>query len=259
MQFIPLQFARAMLCVFPACFLIQPNPAAALSDPHPTTRPADDLKSWFTQLCDPNPDVRDRARTKLMTMPRSRLNELQSLVAQSRPLRAAQAVELRPIVEHVYLSGEEYFSDKNGPGFLGVELDQISVPESDSGDESSNATGRLVQRVMVRARFPGFGAYPALRDGDVILSVVGSNEPLTKAEDLQLALIGIDPRKTIELEIQRAGQLIHVPVRLSPRPFFLTPGNQAVQNPRSFTAERKDAAAKYWDDHFANLLDRQTM
>src|SRR6188508_3062272 len=75
----------------------------------PTTRPvADDIRTWFKQLSDPSPDVRDRARTRLMTMTRARLPELKRAVDDARPLSASQAMELRQIVEHVFLSGEEY-------------------------------------------------------------------------------------------------------------------------------------------------------
>ena len=76
--------------------------------------------------------------------------------------------------------------------------------------------------------------------------------------DVLRALVGYEPGKTIELEVQRAGQLIRVPVRLSPRPFALE-GGDPRQNSATFVVEREEAAQKYWDENFAKLLDQQPM
>jgi len=110
----------------------------------------------------------------------------------------------------------------------------------------------------ISTRFPGFNAYAMLRDGDVLISVVGSNVQITGLDDLPSALAGKEPGTTIELEVQRAGQLLRVPVRLSPRPLFLNNRNQA-ENSATFSVEREEAASKYWEANFAKLLDQQTM
>lgn len=234
--------------------------AQVQSQDKPSTRPADDLKSWFKQLSDSAPDVRERARLKLMTMSRARLDELKTVVVESRPLSAAQALELRQIVEHVFLSGEEYLSEpRGGRGFLGVQLAPVLVPEAETASPAgSNAPDRVVTRVMISTRFPGFNSYAMLRDGDVLISIVGSDVHITSVEDLPGALTGREPGTTIELEVQRAGQLLRVPVRLSPRPLFLN-GRNPGENSATFGIDREEAATKYWEANFAKLLDQQTL
>ena len=249
------------LSFLPAIVLLTLVAARTQTEDKPSTRPADELRTWFKQLSDPSPDVRDKARTRLMTMPRARLAELKTIVAETRPLSAAQAVELRQIVEHVFLSGEEYLSEpRGGRGFMGVQLWPIIVPESEvaADDARGNSPERAVTRVMVSTRFPGFNAYAMLRDGDVLISVVGTNVQITSTQDVQGAIGGREPGTTIELEVQRAGQLLRVPVRLSPRPRFIDEQNRA-RNPATFSVEREEAATKYWETNFAKLLDQQTM
>lgn len=226
----------------------------------PTTAPlADDIRTWFKQLSDPSPDVRDRARIRLMTMSRARLPELRRVVADARPLGAAQAVELRQIVEHVFLSGEPYFAEQPGRGFMGVEMTVVSVPESEaeSNQAPAAADDRRDQRVMVTSCIPGFAAFPFLRTGDIVLSVVGSSVPLTRSEMLGQAISGVSPGQTVELEIQRAGKVMRVPIRLSRRPFALRENLKAEKE--RFIGERGDAAAEYWQKQFESLLDPQPL
>jgi hypothetical protein len=221
-----------------------------------TTSPADDLRTWFKELSDQSPDVRERARLKLMTMPRSRLTELRRVVAGSHPLTAAQAAELRAIVEHVFLSGESYLTDDAPRGFIGVELTSVAVPELET-QSVRDVSDVSRERVMITRRIPGFPAYPLLRDGDVVLAVVGSNMPLGDQRSLPAALAGARPGMTIELEIQRAGKVIRVPIRLSRRP---SDSNMSfVEGTRKFTAERQQAADDYWEANFAELIDQQTL
>ena len=88
--------------------------------------------------------------------------------------------------------------------------------------------------------------------------MVGSAEQISTLEDLPRALVGSQPGATIELEVQRAGQLIRVPVRLSPRPFAMETGDPR-QNSVTFVIERDEAARNYWEENFAPLLDQQTL
>jgi hypothetical protein len=259
MKFRPRQIRRLVLLAILACGMVRSTPVPAAAHGDPSTRPADDLRVWFKQLSDPRPDVREHARISLLTIPRARLVDLKTVVTESRPLSAAQAVEIRQIVEHVFLSGESYLSEPRGRGFLGVQLAEISVPESENSGTTNDGAERDITRVMIASRFPGFNAYAMLRDGDVLVSIVGSNTPLTGFRDLQQAMIGADPGTIIELEVQRAGRLIRVPVRLSPRPIFLKDANQAMENSTAFGVEREDAANKYWEENFAKLLDQQTL
>ncbi|MBC8108286.1 MAG: hypothetical protein H7Z14_16995 [Anaerolineae bacterium] len=223
----------------------------------PSTRPADDLRAWFKQLSDPSQDVRDKARIQLMTMSRARLPALKSIVAETRPLSAAQAVELQQIVEHVFLSGQEYFAEQPARAFMGVEMANVSIPEFESNDISGKAENLTLQRVMITGRLPGFAAFPVLRDGDIVLAVVGSNIQLGDRDSLPRALGGAVPGETIELDIQRAGKLMRFPIRLSRRPIALRSGSKEEKD--KFVEERDEAASKYWEANFAKLLDQHTL
>jgi C-terminal processing protease CtpA/Prc len=112
---------------------------------------------------------------------------------------------------------------------------------------------------MITRRLPGFNAYPMLRDGDVIVSVGGNGRPISDTRELQGALIGKEPGSTIELLVQRAGQLIRVPIRLSRRPVFRDRAGQLMDDSVDFKIEREQESQKYWDENFAKLLEQRTM
>jgi C-terminal processing protease CtpA/Prc len=110
---------------------------------------------------------------------------------------------------------------------------------------------------MVTTCIPGFAAAPVLRSGDVVLSVVGSNVPITSHESLARAIVGYDPGQTVNLEIQRAGKVMRVPVRLSRRPFVLRTNTKDEKE--KFLGERAAAVTDYWEKEFAVLLDPRPM
>ena len=69
------------------------------------------------------------------------------------------------------------------------------------------------------------------------------------------ALRGSEPGTTIELQVQRAGHVMRVPVRLSQRPTAL----RTRESTDIFMSEREQAATEYWESNFAKLLDQQTL
>src|SRR5688500_12404510 len=81
-------------------------------------------------LADSDPRVREQSRIQLMGMERRNLPAFQQVVERSRPLRPAQAVALREIVNHVYLAGEPYVANEH-QGFLGVKLQPTALIQND--------------------------------------------------------------------------------------------------------------------------------
>jgi hypothetical protein len=89
--------------------------------------------------------------------------------------------------------------------------------------------------------------------------VGGNGRPISDTRELQGALIGKEPGSTIELLVQRAGQLIRVPIRLSRRPVFRDRAGQLMDDSVDFKIEREQESQKYWDENFAKLLEQRTM
>ena len=204
---------------------------AAAPSTAPTTRHVDPIVTWLGQLADRDPDVRDAARENLMSLPPTRLIDLKRAVAAIGAIAPAQALALRDIVTHIYLTGAEYPRDPQGGAFMGVRMD-----------------AQMTDGIVVAMRIPGFDAYRALRDGDVIVAVLESTDPLRTYQDFSNVIRLRAAGETVHVKVQRGGRSITVPLRLSPRPADATHADQMRE-------EQMSDADEYWEQNFAKLLE----
>jgi hypothetical protein len=250
------------------CFLASlPRLQAQSPATQPTTQPSDELaasspiRGWFRQLADPDPKIRDRAKTDLMGISADDLPRLRQLVIESQPLSPAQSGALYDIVIQSYLANQPYrvwgntYANASGTGnpyFLGI------VWTAEIVDNEPPRRGAIIED-----RLPGFPSYRFLRTGDMILGVyIHPDRPLKELPNmethtriaLKTALSNQLEGRDFVLEVLRDGETIRVPVTLAPRPIdadTLAPG--AVQ---AFNAIRVDSAEAYFNENFAPLVDQ---
>jgi S1-C subfamily serine protease len=118
----------------------------------------------------------------------------------------------------------------------------INVEEADPADRTG---------VTVGERMPGFAAYRALRDGDVIIGIEQIPPlPIRSPSDLVEAIRIRRPGDTIRLRVLRGANLLSIPVVLGPRPLW------AERFGREEILARQQAADAYWQRHFAGLVQR---
>lgn len=206
------------------------------------------IRSWFADLGHRDAAVRDAARVKLMGMGRQNLERFRKIVEESRPLMPSQAVALREIVGHVYLSGEEYDSSSRR-GFLGVTFATVTIRTEDAGEEAVIGL-RRPEGVVILTRLPGFAGARVLFDGDVVLNI--AERPVAALDaDAFMDIIGqFTAGETVRLEVLRQGQVVRVPVTLDSRP------DDAAQHLiEGFRNRRKDKLDSYWDASFRPLLE----
>jgi hypothetical protein len=223
-----------------------------------TTRPSDQLTTWFYDLANKDASVREQARVGLMGISRDDLQTLRKLVETNRPLAPSQAMALREIVMQVYESTEPYEAVKDEPGFLGVPLRDASIV-LDSTDDDTQAG------VLVTDRIPGFCAYRFLQNGDVIVGITDSpGKAIRKATDLTEIIKLYRGGDTIHMEILRGGQKMTVAIKLDARPNWAPMqiaipagpiGPNMVVNQQDAIRERQRKADEYWDQTFAPLLE----
>src|SRR5438045_6545092 len=135
--------------------------ASIFADP-PATRPANAIATWFGDLANRDPAVREKARSNLMGLKRDDLRALRNVVKESRPLAPSQAIVLRDVVMHVFLTGEAYAGNRRS-GFLGVQL-VSNFPVGDGTEPPEPG-------VVVVHRMPGVCAVRALQDAAMRLGV----------------------------------------------------------------------------------------
>jgi hypothetical protein len=239
----------------------QPSPP-----PLPATREADELpadspiRQWFKKLADPDPKVREQAKTDLMGIAAGDLPKLRQLVIESMPIAPDQAAALPDIVTQSLLAGEKYTSrdgeetdasGSEGPYFLG-----LVGPQEEMDDQ-----GRM--GIVVDQRLPGFPSYRFLRKGDMILGVfVDPKAPLQVVPNVQTrklsvlsSFIEMNPAaQSILLQVLRDGELIRVQVTMAPRPQVANPATPGSLS--TFIAERADLAETYWNENFASWVGR---
>jgi hypothetical protein len=243
---------------------VRPTPTPA---PGPATRPAASAKDpaaqmarWFSDLGHSDSRVREAARVSLMGLPRKDLPKLERLVRDNVPLVPSQAVVLRDIVTHVFLSGEEYESSSRA-GFLGVRPGEANLnfrepPLQDPAGVEALPFGApgdpgAVRGVVIIERMPGFAGARHLQDGDVVLSMVEQADlQFRVAEQFSQVVRAVGAGKTVHFQILRQGQIVRVPVTLDPRP----DAADFIPTMTSLLNDRKAAADEYWETTFAPLL-----
>jgi hypothetical protein len=199
----------------------------------PATQP--DIKRWFDDLADRDPDVREGARVELLGIPRKTLPELLAIVEKSRPLRPSQISELHDIVTHVYLAGEPY--DALGAGFLGL-----------SWPNRLTEVWKDPAGLVIAERLKGFVAYRFLRDGDVLVGIEEfPNRKFNSSMELSDALREIGGGNRATLLVLRGGRVVHVPLELDFRPNWPAEVEQT-------RALRENKAEEYWDQTFGKVV-----
>jgi hypothetical protein len=233
--------AGAALLALLAFFILHSSFFKIESSAGPTTAPVhSDLQAWFARLADPDVKVRTEAMVRLMGTGAADLPALRRLVEESRPLAPEQAVALRQIVTQAFIASEPY-DKKDDDGFLGVFLPASEAFSSDAG-------------VAIVERMPGFVGMRMLRDGDVILGIIGPGNRHIRVQngtDLSEALKGIHAGTTLHFQVLRQGQVISVVIRLDARPLEADNGPDAM---REFNRLRLARADEYWKQHFSDLM-----
>ena len=174
-----------------------PRPASAAE-----VATTEQLRRWVVGLRDADPATREKSKHALLGLRREELPTLAAVVHDFRPLEPTVVGDMREIVEHVYLSGDEY--PKEEMGFIGIHMPETPAPKLE---------------VVVESRMPGFAGFRMLQDGDAILDI--EEYPLAQPVDRRAfcaKVLRIKPRELIHLRVLRRGKIIRVPGRLDPRP-----------------------------------------
>jgi len=229
---------------------------AKAQSPAPSTDPADApaiLKKALLQLSDRDPAVRDAAREQLMGMSPTDLPVLRTDVEQAGPLPPGSVQALREVVTHVYLAGENGDRD-TAKGFMGISM--VDDLQSAYSDDDQNDSG-LPLGVVVQMRLPGFDAYRALRDGDIILAIAIDGTEAIRVHSTQkiIAIIStLAPGQRVRLEVIRNGRHIGTTLTLNPKPPELD-GNQPGISPDDYRQAQEDKAHAFWLARFAPVVD----
>lgn len=235
--------ALVLLCLLAVATAFADGPATrpTTQPSSPTTestaKPFPAMRQWFAELASPDGEVRNEAMVNLMGLRADDLPALRKLVEETRPLAPEQFVALKQIVIHDFLAGEPYDA-REGAGFLGIHLPGLS--------EDADA--------IVVNRLPGFIGERMLRDGDVILRILEQPQvEIRRGGDLTTALSRFSAGQLVHLQILRQGHVIRVPVRLDPQPLEVSATNRDLMD--DFLFRRLERAQKYWDKHFADLVE----
>lgn len=217
-----------------------------------TTQPSAELTTLVNQLADGDSLVREKSREALMGLGSQDLPVLRATVAAlSDRLLPSQKIYLREIVRQVFLSGLAYPTDEPALPFVGVRWNTTDgVMSFEAGDGPQipvRATGLLVE-----LRVPGFEAFRMLRDGDLVLGIDGiADDPtLTAAEFSDAMRTRFHPGDTVTLRVARNGQVLHVPIKLAPKPSNLPLGVDLSP----WTEPREEEAETYWKSTFRPVV-----
>lgn len=224
----------------------------------PATQPVVEakLERWFNELGASDAAVRDGALGELLQLTRAELPGLRRVVERAGPVAPSQAHALRDAVNHVFLSGEVYPAEPR-VGFLGLgipTLDSVEIARAGEPPHAPDAPGpaRASTGVPVQYRIPGFCAFSALRDGDVVVAIL---KPIPRRLrdwiELTYSIRAFPAGQTLTLQVLRHGIIMNVPVTLDAT--RLVP-NQDVWHD-VILPKREAAADAYWKEHFAPLVD----
>ena len=228
--------------------------AARQDSPGPATVQSS-LASRLLKIEEADGDVREAARRDLLSTTVSELPELrealESLAAQRKAspsiIRLAYDATVHAHVREAKLRflAEQPANQRSGEPFLGILL---------GGDVTSNTPGNP-SGVAVRSTNPGFVAYEALEEGDLLLAIRTPRglERLSHFGDLQSAFYGLSPGDQIEFLVMRGGAVVRVPLRLDERPEPRS-SNPNQQRWEMVAAEARRAAAVYWEEQIAPVL-----
>jgi hypothetical protein len=213
-----------------------PASQPATAPPPPQQQSVDAVRTWYLQLADRDPEVREQARINLMGI------TLEKVVAENRPVQASQAAVLYDIVTHVYMAGEPYQVNDTMGGFLGLrEMRDWDAPPG----------------VMITTRIAGFPAYRMLREGDLIVGIDEvPDAPITSGNEFVNVLRQMPAGAVVTLRVLRGGNVQKVPVKLDPRPAAASGLGDAMA---VLESTRQSKAEEYWARAFAPLVGDQSV
>jgi len=205
------------------------------------------IRKHFNELADDDDGIRDAARNSLMGLSRDDMELLLAVVKERMPLEPAQRAALPDIVAHVYLSGATYLRDA-ARGFLGVRFNTVLEAGDCLPPEGVEICGRL----------PGFVAFRMLQDGDLLCWIeadaANPRMALHTTEDVRARVMAHRPGDKMVFRVLRRGKMVSVAIILDAMPAQVATG---VQD--DFLEERNQEAARYWQEHFAPLLDNRVL
>jgi hypothetical protein len=182
------------------------------------TQPQSPVKQWLLDLASDDAEVREAARKEMLGMSRVQ--------------------PLAEIVRHVYLATEPY------PEAPGEERSFIGLSGWRPFD-NGNYTGIIFER-----RLPGFDAYRALEDGDVILRVEELPDlRMDSPGPLEAIRKQFPPGAVVHLVVLRDDRVVRTTLRLSVTPLWHMTRNLEDLSQRETTAEQ------YWNREFLPLLE----
>jgi hypothetical protein len=253
------QFTKAkskwMVCFFAALLCVVCCELCFVQAAPPTTTPSSQIAAWFADLDNRDAAVREKARVNLMGISREDLKELRRIVEKSRPIAPSQAMALREIVEQVVQATESYPPLPGGVGFLGVTMplpDIITVMQNPNDPQTPAGA-------LVTDRLPGFCAYAALQNGDMIVGVAEApDQMIRKSEDLTAIIGSHTAGEVVHLEILRNGKQLEVTLKLNARPMWAAP-TSTKDIVEAAVEAREKIAHDYWEEHFAPLLGENVL
>lgn len=237
--------------------------AIAQSDSPPATSPAnistagapastpENLRSLILQLSDRDPAIRAAAHEQLLGLSPEDLPALRSAIEQVRPLPPGDADALRDVVKHVFLLGQNSNSDSE-LGFMGITMADLPSLGTDEATRDAD----FLSGVVVTDRLPGFDAYRALRDGDIILSITAPRklpQPVM-GSDVQGVVRVLSAGQVVRFEVLRHGHRTEVAVTLSPRPHELPLGGP-VEAIVSYRQDQEKKSEAFWQARFAAVVN----
>ena len=186
---------------------------AAAADPPPPTDAQ--VREWFADLVDGEPDLRADARQSLMGLTPADLPRLVAVARDAHPLAPDAVDAVREVVAHVYLT-----IDPDGPAGGGPHVIGILWPSIDP--DAEDPAGVAVDR-----RMAGFPARRWLRDGDRVTAVnlhpAGPADrwpdvPVRSGVALRRALQADPAARSAVLVVRRGGYDVRLPIPLVPQP-----------------------------------------
>lgn len=234
-------------------FAAAPPPCGPPQDSAEPAKITMNLAARLSRIDDPDQRVRDTARRDLLGLTASELADLREALSE-----LARGGRLTPgitrlaydVTVHAHVRDAKLRflaalppEQRSGEAFLGIML---------GGDLTSNTPGSP-SGVAIRTANPGFVAYEAFEDGDVLVAVRTPRglERLESFGDLRNAFYALAPGDSVEFLVLRGGALVRVPLRLDERP---EPQVSNQQRWEVAAIEARRAAQAYWDEQIAPLL-----
>jgi hypothetical protein len=219
-----------------------PTTAPAYAIPAPATQPADPvqaarLRKLLVRLGDDDPDIRQSARSALLSLSRTDLPTMRDVLKTMPTPAPGEIADIHDIAVHLFLSGEAY--PATADGFLGLHW-----LDADPSDSLNDYGGIVVDECM-----PGFCAYRMLRAGDIIVQIVDQpNLDLHLRNNFVMVMATHPAGDMVRFKVVRNGKRIEVPIILDAKPANIDP-----LNINQFINPRMEKAEQFWQAWFGWL------